>query len=361
MLCPFFVFIIIKSARKVNVICKNFFYMQHFAALWGVIGERRERHETVRRHRRRARAVCRSGLSPRLRADGDEIRRGAALPAIAAHVEPVYAVMYELSPAAAQFFMPVNRTCTENGIRLTVESAYIHGGTAEIYVALTDTEGKGRIDETTDLYDSYYINRSFDSACGCESAGYDEETQTKRFYINIQSMDGSEITGSKITFGFTEFLSGKTVWKKHEIPNVLNNVSTATDTQLTDGLTVLTPGDGTPVVDGIDLTGIGYVNGKLHVQLAMRDILETDNHGFVWLETADGKTIDWNSSDYDMENFHEIDSSGEIRTIYYEFIFDVPQEELGQYTLYGDFWTCSTGATEGNWRVTFPLENAEGG
>lgn len=33
-------------------------------------------------------------------------------------------------------------------------------------------------------------------------------------------------------------------------------------------------------------------------------------------------------------------------------------EELSRYRVFGDFWTCET-LTEGNWQVTFPLENAE--
>ena len=36
-----------------------------------------------------------------------------------------------------------------------------------------------RIDETTDLFDSYSIHTTADSMSGCESVSYDKETKTK--------------------------------------------------------------------------------------------------------------------------------------------------------------------------------------
>lgn len=295
-----------------------------------------------------------------------------AMPALAANVEPVYEILYAVSPATAQFFMPVNKFCEDNGIRMEVESAYFHGDTAEIYVTMCDTEGKGRIDETTDLFDSYDINRPFDSACGCSFVDYNADTQTARFYITIQTMNGEPIDGGKVTFSVREFLSGKHEYEDVEIPGALDTAAEHARTRtveidgggypdgwteeeaeekLSGGQEVLATGEpySTFPIDGIDLTGTGYIDGQLHIQLAMRNVRETDNHGFIWLEGADGTRVE----ELYVVMFDE-DTTG-----YYEYIFDVPVDELAAYSLHGDFVTCDTGLTKGNWRVTFPLEQAE--
>ena len=46
-----------------------------------------------------------------------------------------------------------------------------------------------------------------------------------------------------------------------------------------------------------------------------------------------------------------------VRLDYQEFVFDISPEDLGNYALYGDFYTASA-RIDGNWRITFPLENA---
>ena len=51
-----------------------------------------------------------------------------AMPALAADPSG-YALLYSISPAAAQFFKPVNRSDEDNGIRLTVDSVYLHSDT----------------------------------------------------------------------------------------------------------------------------------------------------------------------------------------------------------------------------------------
>ena len=41
---------------------------------------------------------------------------------------------------------------------------------------------------------------------------------------------------------------------------------------------------------------------------------------------------------------------------YQEFVFDISPEDLGDYTLHGDFYTAAA-RIDGNWSITFPLEN----
>lgn len=103
-------------------------------------------------------------------------------------------------------------------------------------------------------------------------------------------------------------------------------------------------------VDGIELTGIGYIDGKLHIQTAVKDRLDNDNHGFLYLKDEDGNVVNCNYSFYFSSQY---EPSRHID--YCEYVFDISQDELSKYTLHGDFVTSGM-KTEGSWRVTFPLE-----
>lgn len=102
--------------------------------------------------------------------------------------------------------------------------------------------------------------------------------------------------------------------------------------------------------NGVMLTGIGYVDGHLHVQIYYEDILKTDNHGMIaLLNSQTGKMITCNGS----ISFFDDAREGS----YEDYIFTgIAADTLGDYALYGDFVT-SSGSVEGNWSVTFPLEN----
>jgi len=293
-----------------------------------------------------------------------------AMPVLAVTVEPIYQLMYLVSPSIAQFFMPIQKSDEDNGIKMEVVSAFIHNNTAEIYITMKDLT-ENRIDSTTDLFDSYSINRSFDSAASCQSVGYDESTKTATFLITINEYGNKKIEGSKITFSVKEFLSHKNFYKDIDIPIDLSSIITANNTQkvssnggggsdFTKYLSEENPTALVPLkamnefpVDGIELTGIGYIDGMLHVQTAVCDNLSNDNHGFIYLKNSNGDTINCNYN-FDFTNHYEQTN----RIDYCEYVFDIPQEEIGQYSLYGDFVTSSM-LTEGNWRVTYPLEDEQ--
>lgn len=289
-----------------------------------------------------------------------------ALPALAGAVEPIYQLLYTVSPRMAQLFMPVKQSDEDLGIQMNVESAYIHDHAAEIYITMRDLTGD-RIDGTTDLYDSYSINRPFDSSASCRRIGYDEKTKTATFLISMTEWGNQKITGDKITFSVKEFLSHKKYDQDIKISLDLSSVEAAKNPQTvytaggggkgyTPGETAaLTPSqaiDGFPV-EGIALTGIGYIGGKLHIQTAVYDRLSNDAHGFFYLKKPDGDVINCES------NFYFVNQSEQPGRIdYCEYVFDTPREGLGAYALYGNFVTSGM-HTKGNWRVTFPLEQAK--
>lgn len=289
------------------------------------------------------------------------------IPALAASVEPIYQLMYMVSPSIAQFYMPVQESDEDNGIKMEVVSSYIHDNIAEIYITMQDLTGD-RIDETTDLYDSYSINRPFDSAATCQQVGYDEQTKTATFLISITEWQKQRIEGDKITFSVKEFLSHKKNYRDIKIPIDLSSVTTEKATQKVDTLggggtgyqtyteegkaTVLTPSQALPEfpVKGIDVTAVGYIDNQLHVQMEMKDRLKNDNHGSFYLKDTNGGMVECNANIYFSNQYEQ----QEDRIDYCEYVFTIPKEEIGNYSLYGDFVTSDM-LTEGNWRVTFPL------
>lgn len=295
-----------------------------------------------------------------------------AVPALAASMPVFYDMLYAVSPATAQFFKPVQLSCEDNDIRMEVSAVYIHENTAEIYISMQDLEGT-KFDETIDLFDSYQINTPFDCTSHCILSDYDPDTHTAEFLITIEQWDAQKITGDKLTFSLREIIG-----KKETYEGIINDV-TLSDTRLnntpqsvyprgiggsefiekyedSDGqdlLTVLKPsGSICSPVDGVSLTGIGYVDGYLHIQICYKDILKTDNHGTLSLINKEtDETISYDGS------VTFFDNAGE--NSYEDYIFaEIPAETLGEYDLYGEFIT-SSGSIEGNWSVTFPLGNTD--
>ncbi len=292
-----------------------------------------------------------------------------SMPVLAAHVEPVYQFLYRLSPEAAQHLMPVQMASEDQGIRMEVVSACIYEDTARIYITMEDLEGD-RIDETTDLFDSYSINRPFDSIGTCEWAGYDAESGKVSFLITLQEQPWEQeehlIQGDKITFSVREFLSHKTTYEDIIIPVDLKDIPSDVSTRIIassghggdfesyeteDTTEVLIPNCSVDIIpdNDITLTALGYQDGMLHIQTAFGNTLEHDNHGFLWLEDADGKR----NSAYNI--YFRDNTDPEHPVTYEEEVFDISLEELSGCTLHGDY-VISGQKTEGNWRVTFPLE-----
>ncbi len=278
------------------------------------------------------------------------------IPALAAaDVEPAYEILYSVSPAVAQSLKPVRTSCEDNGIIMEVESASVEGSSATMLVLLQDVE-EDRVDETTDLFDSYSIRRPFDSSASCEMVGYDEETKSAAFLITINRTDDRAISTGKITFGTTRFLSDKRytdMTRKLSVPD--GEPELMTDPQLRGGSGTVTeqtvllmpaPGESFSPVEGVQITAAGFVNGKLRVQAHYDDILETDNHGFLYLRDAQGNVLECESTVSAWDEAH----SGS----YEDYVFDVERGELEGYLLCGSFTTCSV-LTEGDWQVTFPL------
>ena len=292
-----------------------------------------------------------------------------SLPVLAGTFPTIYELMYLVSPAVAQFYQPVQLSDEHDGIRMEVVAAYIHEETAEIYITLQDLE-KDRLDETTDLYDSYSIHMPYSAIGNCRKVGYDPESGILTYLITVTQENGRKIAGEKLTFSVGGFLGQKQEYEKIEIPIDLTQVTEGSyqyvDTPARGGtmtshselaaimsetypVLVPQPADPDFPIEGVKLTGIGYVEGKLHIQYAVKNALNNDNHGSFFLQNEAGEMLQEAGS----ISFYE--GSGKKRIDYRDSVFLIPQEELQNYRLYGDF-VISEGFHEGNWQVTFPIK-----
>ena len=132
-------------------------------------------------------------------------------------------MMYSVSPKIAQKLKPVNESCVDNGIEMKVVAAEIQDNKATVLVTMRDTEGS-RLDETTDLFDSYSINTPYDQSAGCSFTEYDPNTNTAAFLILIEQNDHILIPGDKVTFSVSQIISGKSHNKYRLNPINTDNV-----------------------------------------------------------------------------------------------------------------------------------------
>lgn len=297
---------------------------------------------------------------------------------VAGSVPEIYEWLYLVSPQTAQFFKPVEKISENAGIRMEVVSAYIHDNVAEIYVTLEDLTG-GRIDETVDLYDSYSIHQPFSASGSCRRVGYDEKTGKATFLIKVTQWEDEDVIGDKMTFSVREFISLKTEYKYMPVnidlrmadrePELVNTWISGMgrgfereggDELSREDIKVLPASTGNPIelldengeciiIEGVEISGLAYSDGLLHIQKRTEDVLNNDNHGYFWLLDENREVVDYL---YQVSYYQEENG---VRTDYQEFVFKVAEEDLLKYSVVAHLWITGI-HVDGPWQVTFPLE-----
>ncbi len=278
------------------------------------------------------------------------------LPAMTAlGVDEAYNLLYMAMPSVAQTFKPVQKSCEDNGVRMEVISAGIEGSKASFYISMQGDE----IDKTIDLFDSYHINCPFDSVGHVSFSEFDEDTNTAYFIVNIETMDGEKIPKGKVTFSVRELIFDKHKFEGaiegidlSEVPKnppTIENINFRGGSEDYESITdILAPCSPlTEIMDGISVTGIGWIDGKLHVQTYYENLLKTDNHGSVYLVDKNNNRIDYFAD----VSFWDDERKGS----YDEKIFSIDYNELENYSLMGCFYT-SNGYKSGDWEVTFKIK-----
>lgn len=297
-------------------------------------------------------------------------------------VKPFIRNLFKDTKQFVEMLKPVNVSCISEGIKMEVISANVAGSEAYIYISMQDLEGN-RIDDSFDLYDSYNISRSFDGYGTCEKVDFDKETGIITFLVTVGSNDGKNIKNGKITFSVKESLGGKKNFNDYideidlkkivlssETKHITNRRGAGYDgteemKKFVDNLESLVPqGKLASPFQGVTITAIGYVDGKLHIQSLYENIGETDCHGSIRLVNEEGKKI----RSFCSVSFWDENGNVEIQKnlfgkeyiqhfdSYDEQVFEISPEELKNCRLFGEF-SSHTEYIEGNWSVTFDIKN----
>lgn len=100
---------------------------------------------------------------------------------------------------------------------------------------------------------------------------------------------------------------------------------------------------------------MGYIDGRLHIQTAVPNYMENDNHCKLYLTDQEG-----NRRYYDYKVSAKGNTAETEETMYQDCIFEITPEKLEEYILCGHFVTSGS-CLEGNRSVTFPAEETTAG
>lgn len=279
-------------------------------------------------------------------------------------VDPAYNILYHIAPSVAQTFKPVQKTCEDNGIEMTVISAERNGSEASVYLAMHDTTGTCP-DGDWDLYDSYHINVPHDMTGHCSFSEYDADSHTAYFVVHLETMDGSAMPNGKVTFSVHEMMTGKiktkTALEAIDMSSIPYEPQTMTRNEISGGFSYdelpdpqeyrfLIPSEQTlcTPAPNVSVMNIGYFDGALHILTRYEDNSHTDSHGFIKLCNTNGVQIG-ETTEFGFYYFDDTNKDN-----YMEQIIPVSYDELCKCTLQGEFVTAQD-YTSGDWEITFPL------
>lgn len=299
----------------------------------------------------------------------------SVFPVCAANLPAVYNIIESISPQMADFFVPIEKSSSSNGIVMQVEAVYLSGNQADVLVSFQDVAGDGRINGRVDL-DSGYGLKSYSNTSnvgGSYFVKYDEEE--KKAYIMLSLQAEEAFQKDKLTF-YASSLMGQMVEEEHKLD--LSKVEYEADLKsvtasgysgikddpkyselITGEKTESDPREALKVMDtdikntcepdDFTITKIAYVDGILRVQICMGDNTHADRHVQLFLTDSKGNELQANASG----SWHE--TVGDTRYQIYEYWFMGDFGKLEDCQMYGIFHS-SQSYIEGDWRVTFRLE-----
>lgn len=297
------------------------------------------------------------------------------VPVAAENIPGFYAVLERNAPGLLNYMIPVQETDSSEGIVLNLEAAKINGNTAEILVSFTDDGTGDYIRGEVDMYDSYHL-KSYSGESnvgGCSFMEYDEVQDKAYFQIDLISTEGTFDT-ERMEFNvyqlltdcrsFTEEISLENIDAVYGLKAVsLNSRSgMGQENPLLNKLSQ--PGDATdprpghlvmdvPVADldpeTMEVTAVAYEDGLLKVQLFRGNFKAADRHMNIYLQDEAG-----NQTYPNLAVGWQDEVKGETVSLE-EYYFVVPEEELANYTLWGE-GEVRAGSIKGEWSIVFDVE-----
>lgn len=301
-----------------------------------------------------------------------------AVPVCAAHVPVFYKIVEYISPAMADRLVPIEMSCTSQGITMQVEAIRLEGNEADIIISLRDAEGSGQdlVHGVMDLFDSYGLSDCASDSIvgGCQFLTYDETDDKAYFQVMVQADNVYE--GDKLQFSARSVLCDKVQdtkdvdlsgivyaaetkqvrlggsggpLREEMLPEVLRNVPGTSENPepRTNVLNLMDAAD--CAADDFTLTGVAYMDGVLRVQISMGDNSESDRHVQLFLRDVNGDerypdhSVSWN------------EEAGGASYQIYEFWYIEDIKDIANYSMYGIFHDSGE-LIRGDWKVTFRVQ-----
>ena len=301
------------------------------------------------------------------------------IPVLASQVPAVYRVIDKYAPQLLNYIMPEELSDSKCGIRMQLEAINIEGNEAELLISFTDEEGYDYIHGAVDLYDSYSLySYSATRVIGsCSFLEYDETTDKAYFkvYISVDTVLDTERVDFRVGRLFTNHtetcqdidisnipmdpkLKKVTFYgfgrnTKQELPvsvtSGFNQNVDSIDLARTLGALDITV-ENVDLLDTLNVTGVGYSDHMLRVQICRGNLENVDRHASLILMKADGTESipDWSVT------WHE-EIAGR-RVTFDEEWFYIAEDELADLRMYGDFYETDC-PVYGNWKINFSFSD----
>lgn len=303
-----------------------------------------------------------------------------AMPSAVKASPSLYAMVAKYAPALADYCLPTEYSCTSQGITMQVEAINVDGNRTEIVLSFSDAEGGGdMIHGDTEMFGSYGIQGyGYESSIGgCSFLGYDEEEDKAYFKMDLTSFQ--QIKKSKMVLTVEQLMTKVTEeegWISMEdmVKNpavkdvVMFGYSGGSEgyeyfkngfSRVDDSPQPQNPGYTTRVMDiqGLDsrladditVTGIGYRDSVLQVQICRGSSEDAVRHARIFLVDEEDES---RIPDFSVGWTEE--TEGE-KLVFDEQWFIIDEEELDNMRMYGIFNRIE-GKVKGNWKVTLELE-----
>ena len=258
-------------------------------------------------------------------------------------------------------FIPLNLGMEKQGIRMEVISGCVKGQDLYILCSLQDLEGRyDGLDMEIEQwfkpeaprmgysrpYSNYAENKSFWLFFIEQFAQYRAEDGTIPFGIDLVRFENDE------SFNILPFL--EKYGKETEGVNAPENARLTGDEESTENLKILdytNPLD-VPLTQTAKLTGIGWINNQLHVQMhAAEETIQTESGTSFPATTVSVYDPFSSQSGY----LAQWDENGDWFMDWYEFVLDIRPENAAQR------WICAEvretkGVVDDNWEVQVPID-----
>lgn len=300
-----------------------------------------------------------------------------AVPVMAANNPQVLDWLCRVSPSLASVLIPVDESSTANGIQVEVLGVSASDGKAQLLLCFRKADGTPVDVYPTlenvyfDVYHSWRHERSYPYTL--------TESDEKVLLLEMSCRNGTaeEFYGTKTTVLIDVISLPET--KVYEAPLVLTDseiIAIPADFTMEEAVLenfwsfgvganngyheiddweeyrLIAPAAGSvhDVTDQVAVTGICYIDDRLHIQIC-QSVPYEDAAFFAWLEDAAGNRV----YEYAFHDFGMTKDGQEFRGT--EHYFDIPREELANYRLMVE--VTEKNRTEGPWEVSFVLSESD--